>query len=164
MADLDFYEIDTNYLQYLKQIDSSVPHYSYNTHDKFFCGIVTKMNGFQYFAPISSFKQQQATNLVIKNSDGVNIASIRFCFMVPADDSVLKIKDFKLENDAKYVGLLSTELTFCRQHELRIQEKAKRVYQFGVDSTHTQYKNCCDFLALEQAANQYVKVDLAIQK
>ena len=161
MADLDFYEIDPEYLKYLKQFDSSVPDYSYDKHDKFFCGVVTKMNGFQYFAPISSFSRQQATNLLIKNSDGRNISSIRFCFMVPADDSVLKVKDFSLEKDQKYVGLLSTELTFCRQNERRIQETAKRVYHYGIDSKHPQYRNCCKFTNLEQAATQYKESDLA---
>ena len=160
MSDLNFYEIDTEYLRYLKEIDSSVPDYSYATNNKFFCGIVTQMNGFQYFAPISSFNKQQATNLLIKDPAGTDIASIRFCFMVPADDSVLKVKDFALERDEKYVGLLSTELTFCRQNERRIQETAKRIYHYGIDSVHPQYKNCCHFLALEQAATQYGKVHL----
>lgn len=155
MSNLNFYDIDPEYLDYLRAVDPSVPNHTYANHNKFFCGVVTQMNGFYYFAPVSSFNRQQATNLVIKNPQGKNIASIRFCFMVPATKSVLQYKDFSLEQDEKYVELLSTELNFCRQNQARVLKTAQRVYSYGTIPTHPQFRNCCKFLELEEAAKEY---------
>lgn len=161
MNKLDFYTIDTEYLEHLKKVDSSVPDYSYDSNDKFFCGIVTEINGFQYFAPISSFNRHQKTNLLIRDTNNKSIASIRFCFMVPAPPSVLTMKDFSLESDEKYAGLLSTELTFCRHNESSIESSAIRVYQYGISPEHPQYRNCCKFLELEKASEEYLAKKLS---
>ncbi|WP_432643753.1 type III toxin-antitoxin system ToxN/AbiQ family toxin, partial [Clostridium perfringens] len=51
MSKLDFYEVDTKYLEYLKTYgDSSVSDYEYK-NTKFYVGIILEVNGFKYFAP-----------------------------------------------------------------------------------------------------------------
>ena len=158
--ELDFYEVDTDYLAHLKSFDTNVPNYSYDSHNKFFCGVVLTINGFTYFAPVSSFNKKQATNYPIMNNDKI-IATIRFSFMIPVVEGVIKKKDFSLE-EKKYAGLLSTELTFCRQHQEQICKTAKRVYQYGIDPSHRHYKNCCQFKLLETAATTYL-VDTIVE-
>ncbi|MDW0111520.1 type III toxin-antitoxin system ToxN/AbiQ family toxin [Sporosarcina aquimarina] len=153
--DFNFYEVDYNYIEYLKEIDDKVPDIKYGENDKFFCGVVTEVNGFKYFAPISSFTRKQKTNLMIYNSNQETIASIRFCFMIPVDAKYLKIKSIEQVSTDHYKKLLSTELSFCRKNKTRIQKAANRVYAYGTNPDHQQYNNCCDFKKLEEMAKKY---------
>lgn len=41
-----FYDIDTNYIKFLKKIDKQVPDIKYTTTNKFVCGVVLDINGF----------------------------------------------------------------------------------------------------------------------
>ena len=97
---LDFYEVSADYIAYLVKFDSKVPHIDYSqssNHDKFMCGIVLSVNGYDYFAPISSFAVQQRTNMIIKNENGKGISSIRFSFMIPIPKGVATPKSIKSE-------------------------------------------------------------------
>ena len=65
MGKLKFYTINKNYLDYLRENgDSKVPKHDYD-NAKFYTGIVFEINNYSYFAPISSFKEQQKTNYLI---------------------------------------------------------------------------------------------------
>jgi len=153
---LDFYEIDSNYLNFLRTIDSKIPNLSSTPHDKFVCGIVLIKNGFKYFVPLSSFNRQQKTNFVIKDA-GRPIASLRFCFMFPVLDGLFTIKVIRNEMDLNYRRLLNKEFNYCRLHEPEILSDADRVYDQVVNIKNNDYVvNCCDFLKLEIAASQYV--------
>jgi len=153
--DLNFYEVDYDYIKHLKEVDDKVPDIKYGENDKFFCGVVTEVNGFKYFAPITSFVGKQQTNLLIYNSKNEKIASIRFCFMIPVDEKYLKVKSIKQVSNEFYKKLLSTELSFCRKNKTRIQNAAKRVYAYGTNPNHPQYDNCCNFKELETRAEKY---------
>ena len=50
---LNFYDIDENYINFLKIIDSQVPNVKYDANNKFVCGIVLKVNGVNYYAPVN---------------------------------------------------------------------------------------------------------------
>ena len=66
---LDFYEVNAEYIAYLMRFDAKVPYVDYTAesgHDKFLCGIVLSVNGHDYFAPISSFNTPQRTNMIIR--------------------------------------------------------------------------------------------------
>jgi protein AbiQ len=161
---LDFYEIDPGYIEYLIHIDAKVPKVDYsasNAHDKFLCGIVLQVYDHKYFAPISSFKKHQRTNIIIKNEKGREISSIRFSFMIPVPSGVLKLKAIKDEISPKYRRLLNWELQFCRKNAKAIFSRAKFVYDSVVVKRDAlMIKNCCDFKALEDAsiiyANEYL--------
>ncbi|MFJ7738899.1 type III toxin-antitoxin system ToxN/AbiQ family toxin [Lysinibacillus sp. NPDC097287] len=152
---LNFYDVNEEYLKYLQDIDGQVPNVVEGGFTKFFCGIVLEVNGFKYLAPVTSFKRQQGTNLLIKSNNGKVHASIRFCFMIPVNDEVITKKDFKDIKDTKYVGLLSTELNACRKMQQDILDKAEEVYRIGSTPEHSLNYTCCDFLRLEKALEQY---------
>jgi protein AbiQ len=154
---LSFFDIEEKYLNYLRNTDSQVPEISKTSNSKFFCGIVLEINGFEYYVPISSFTKKQATNKIIYDEHNNPKASLRFCFMVPLPKnvSVKQMKDFSKISDQKYIGLLEKELEFCRKHAQTIKKDAKRVYQFGTNPQHKQYKNCCKFKELENAAQKW---------
>lgn len=80
---LDFYEVNVDYVKYLKQFDSRIPNVEYQNRNKFLCGTLFKINGLNYFAPVSSFNIKQSSNYVIEVGN------------VPARSAFLEIKDDK---------------------------------------------------------------------
>ena len=149
---LKFYDVDEKYVKYLQSIDRQIPNISSDPNNKFIRGIVLEINGFNYYAPISSNTQIQRTNLPILDKHNRVVATIRFCFMFPAPLSVLTEKNFKLINstDSKYADLLSIEYNYCVSNEARILAKAKSVYEIGCNKAHKFNYTCCDFKLLEQ--------------
>lgn len=156
-----FYDVDENYINYLKTIDRQIPDIKYNTNNKFVCGIVLSLNGIDYYAPISHLTKLQQTNMAIKDKDRI-ISTIRFSFMFPALDSVLKKKDFNEigKKDINYANLLRTEYQFCSSHEEEIRTKAEKIYKIGCNKQHRLNYTCCDFKHLEQEYKNYKKQNI----
>lgn len=154
---LRFYDIDKNYIKYLQTIDPQVPNIHYETNNKFVCGIVLKVNGISYYAPISHMTTKQQTNMQIFDGDEP-IATIRFSFMIPAYDEVLTLKKFAdvAKEDPKYADLLGTEYRYCALHEKEIHDKALAVHKIGCNKNHRLNYTCCDFNKLE---SEYLKYD-----
>ena len=50
---LKFYDIDKDYVKFLKTLDRQVPNIEYTSNNKFVCGIVLEVNNVKYYAPIS---------------------------------------------------------------------------------------------------------------
>lgn len=154
---IQFFDVDSKYTTYLQSIDNKVPNIKYTSNNKFVCGIVLQINGFEYVTPISSKTNKQRTNMLIY--DGANIvSSIKFSFMFPAISKVLTFKDISKIRlvDPNYANLLQAELQFCQTHEKDILEQAKAVYDIGCNKTHHLNPNCCDFKALEEASLKYI--------
>lgn len=160
MENLKFYEIDPDYMDYLRHFEPKVPNNVKNGNSKPYCGIVLSINGFNYYAPVSSFNQSQFTNFPIKDIDDNNnefiISTVRFCYMVPAPNEVLTLKNFST-NDYKYNGLLSKELSYCQKPDNRnkIRTKAQKIR--NLKPTHAWYSQCCDFNLLENLCASYTK-------
>ena len=88
---LDFYEVNIDYVKYLKQFDSRIPDVVYQNRNKFVCGTLFKINGLNFFAPVSSFNIKQNSNYVIEVGN-VPVGSVRYSFMFPVPDSEIKQK------------------------------------------------------------------------
>lgn len=159
MADLYFYSIDKKYVDYLREYDQKVPNANYHeigAHEKLYCGVVIFIGTKPYFAPLSHETSNSQSSTIIKHKNGEKIASLRLKFMIPViDNSLLKVKKIEEENDSKYQGLLSEELTYCRQHKDEITKKAKIVYSNTVNKKQKFETFCCNFEVLEQAAENY---------
>ncbi|MCL2165305.1 MAG: type III toxin-antitoxin system ToxN/AbiQ family toxin [Oscillospiraceae bacterium] len=158
---LYFYEVNLDYITYLLSVDSKVPRLDYSStseHDKFLCGIVLSVGGHDYFAPITSFKTPQRTNMIINNEQGAPISSIRFSFMIPVPPSIVTVKDFNAEPSLAYRRLLELELRYCRRNSRTIHRLAKYVYNTVVENRDAiMVMNCCDFKKLEAACAEYTK-------
>ena len=156
---LKFYDVDENYVKYLQSIDSQVPNIGYNTNNKFICGVVFNINNYNYFAPISSNAKVYRTSIPIFDKYNKIIATIRFCFMFPAQFMVLTEKNFNLVNsiNSKYADLLAIEYDYCLSNESKILSKAKSVYEIGCNKDHIFNYTCCDFKILEQKMNGYLE-------
>lgn len=45
-----------DYIEYLKKWDNKVPNVDYGNRMKCFIGVILEVNGFNYFAPLTSYK------------------------------------------------------------------------------------------------------------
>ena len=154
---LSFYDVDQNYVAFLRKTDKKVPNIQYNSNNKFVCGIVLSINGINYYAPVSHFNKKQQTNFLIYNKDNLPIASVRFSFMFPAKPKVLTKKNFNqiAKINKPYADLLSTEWSYCSAHINVLKAKAMSVYKIGCNKQHILNYTCCDFLKLEKIYANY---------
>lgn len=157
---ISFYDIDPAYVTWLKQMDNQVPNITYHGNNKFLCGVVLNVNGVEYYAPISSNKKVYRTSLaIIDESSSTNkiLSTIRFCFMIPAQQSVLTIKNFTQikQISPNYAALLTKERNYCTKHENIINQKAQQVYKIGTNPNHRFYYTCCNFKKLESVYKNY---------
>lgn len=158
---LKFYEVNSNYIAYLKTFDSQVPDFIYTRFNKFVCGIVLNIGSYDYFAPVSSFNQQQRTNFLIRDN-GTPISSIRFCFMFPAPTQMITLKDFNKEPQS-YRDLVNAEIRYCNTNRSDILNQALRVYRIGSNRNHPLAKTCCDFRLLETKCDDFIQQYISSQ-
>lgn len=165
---IKFYTLDDNYLEYLRQCEiaergfAKVPNIDKgkdNLTEKFYCGIVLKVHGISYFAPVSSYKQYNPGNFTIYETDGKIIGAIRFNYMLPVPAESLTIKDFGSISDLKYRYLVIKEWKYCKEREPIIHKKAfsawsSVVNNYGNPNNHF-VKNSCDFPLLEKKCIEY---------
>lgn len=155
MSKFKFYEVDKEYVKFLQKHEGKIPNISYDTNDKFVCGVLFDINGIKYFAPVSSFTKQQKTNVLIKSASGKIISSVRLSFMFPIPDQLVRVKDFSREEN-RYKRLLMEELDFCNKNSHKIVKKALYIYQAVKDGSDALLKkNCCNFDRLESVYTQY---------
>ena len=160
---LKFYEVDGEYMKYLRENgDQKIPNIEYEKHKKFFCGIVLTINNFNYFAPVSSYNKKVHTSFLIMDKDIETkelkaISSLRFSFMFPCPIEYLSQKDFSKE-DEKYKILLRKELHYCNINREKIKKMANEVYKLGLNEKNRQKFNICDFKKLEEKCLEYIKL------
>lgn len=161
MGNIDFYYVDYNLINILQKVETDsrgftrVPNmlYDKSRKQKFVCGVVLKINGFNYYAPISHYKISKPNNILINiKSDKINPikGSIRFNYMFPVPDKHIKNLRINALTDVKEKNLLNKELKFCRQNQQTIENIALKTYLEVVHGTNENLKyNSCDFALLE---------------
>lgn len=158
---LKFYEVDSEYIKYLKENgDDKIPNIEYKKHKKFFCGIVLTINNFNYFAPVSSYNKKVHTSFLIMDKDRETkklkpISSLRFSFMFPCPIEYLSQKDFSKE-DEKHRNLLRKELRYCNKNREKIKKLANEVYKLGLKEETRKKFNICNFKKLEETYFRYI--------
>lgn len=159
---LKFYDVDISYANFLRNFDSRVPQIKYSTNNKFVCGVVLKIDNYEYFVPISSDISKKQTSMLIEDTNGKPIASIKFCFMFPVHINLVTIKDFSKirEKDPAYAYLLKKELKFCQRNEDKIFQKALNIYKIGCNKNHVLNKECCDFILLQQKYDEWINSNI----
>ena len=120
MKKLAFYDVPSDYVNYLRDFENSirgfsrVPLVDYEAHNrkgKFFCGIVLQINDFQYFVPVSS-NIHDHPNTIFLYDRHKRIGSLRFGFMIPVPERVMKERLIRNETDPQYRRLLEKELAY----------------------------------------------------
>ncbi len=166
--EFNFYNINSNYCDYLRNYDKNIPYTMDNKATRPFIGIVIKIEDINYYAPLTSPKEK---HLKMKNQidflkiDNGNLGAINFNNMIPVtEDNISKI-EIKNIQDKDYKNLLENQLSWCnkKQNKQNILDKAKKLYDYinnpnnikNVDRWEKIKYRCCDFKKLEQLAKVY---------
>lgn len=139
MAGLSFYTVDERYIDYLAPY---APHLFHNAkkgqgHSRKYIGIVLEVNGFEYFAPLSSLKEKHRR---MKNGlDFIKVgdyAVINLNCMFPVATDTYQRVDFSAVQDKRYRDLLQAEYRIIKQLEGRIRKNASTLYNHKANTTH----------------------------
>lgn len=160
MENIKIYEIDTTYIDYLVPY---APHLFHNrqkgqANERKYIGVVLQINGFNYFAPLSSFKLKHTKMkegldfLKIKNYAVINLNN-----MFPVPISECRYIDFSRIKDHSYKFLLLSEYRFIKSIQEKIRKNAAALYNYKAangDETPLA-KRCNNFALLEAKCKEY---------
>ncbi len=162
MDNLKLYEIVAGYVIYLSAF---APHLFQNKksgqkNERKYVGIVLRINDFDYFAPLSSFKDKHRSMkegvdfLKIKDYAVINLNN-----MFPVPFRMAKYVDIRSEEDPHYRSLLQAEYRYIKSIQERIWKNAQNVYKIKLRDKDSSplAKRCNDFLLLEKACSDYMK-------
>ncbi|MDB1145336.1 MAG: type III toxin-antitoxin system ToxN/AbiQ family toxin [Alcaligenaceae bacterium] len=165
---MKFYYINTEYVNFLKTHDHRVQNnYEQSTHKKPYIGIVLTINHYDYFAPLTSFKEKYLKfsnklptlhKVCDPDNPSLFLAVVALNNMIPVSKTYLTEVDFSQLDDIQYKYLLIKELKSIKKSKHQIQRKAKFLYnEISFKQTKRQ-KLCCNFKKLEQALNQFQSI------
>lgn len=164
MEELLFYTIDKNYIKYLSEFDK---HISYNKeevgHSRPYLGIVLKIDDYEYFVPLYSYKEHyekyknNSSFFFVYDRKNRPLAIIKFSAMIPVPKNinVTKLLEYN-EQDKKYKSLISAEYRYINSNKKEIYRRANKMY-----IAVTKHKNnflktiSCNFKILEEKCMKY---------
>ncbi len=160
-----FYTVDPQYCDYLRQYDPCIPYTMDQKSIRPFVGIVFSINGFQYYAPLTSPKPK---HLHMKNQvDFLKInrgewGAVNFNNMIPVPSECLakvqmKILDTDSAQETAYKNLLSNQLSWCNANRETILKQAQKLYQIitGGRAWGNLAGRCCNFALDEKYCKAY---------
>ena len=160
MENIKLYEIDSKYINYMTKF---APHLFHNKqpgqiNERKYIGVVLYINGYEYFAPLSSYKTKH--NKMKESIDFLKIkqyAVINLNNMFPVPPMFCKYVDINTQPDPKYKALLLAEYRAIKAMQEKIRKNAKTLYQLKLkDGESTPLaKRCNDFQLLEKAYIEY---------
>ena len=157
---LNIYEIDPDYIRYLSSFEEHLflnKKISQNFNRKY-VGVVLSVNGFDYFAPLSSFKEKHKH--LSETLDFIKIgqyAVINLNNMFPAPTKLCQRINFNEIKDLNYKNLLRNEYRIIRQKADLILNNANEVYHHKLinDGKSKLSQRCNDFQLLEEKLKEY---------
>lgn len=157
---LNIYEIDPNYIRYLSSFEEHLfrnKKISQNFNRKY-VGVVLSINGFDYFAPLSSFKEKHKR--LSETLDFIKIgqyAVINLNNMFPAAAESCQKINFNEIKDLNYKNLLRNEYRIIRKKADQILNNANEVYRHKLinDGKSKLSQRCNDFQLLEEKLKEY---------
>ncbi len=161
---ISLYEIDDNYIEYLRKFDKKVlsPKVEDRKFTRKYVGILLHNKEYNYFIPLSSYKAEVYNNMYESPSLKKigDMAVIRINNMIPAIDSVIHRINFRDEKDSQYRVLLQNEYRIIKSREREIRTDSRIVYYYRLNDRNKEkglYKICCDFRLLEEKSKEYNK-------
>ena len=162
MDNLKLYEIQETYVSYLSAIEPRLFHNKKpgQKNERKYIGVVLQINGFDYFAPLSSFKDKH--RMMKEGIDFIKVkdyAVINLNNMFPVPLSEIKYVDIRGERDQNYRALLMAEYRYIKSIQERIRKNAQNIYKVKMKDGETTSlaKRCNDFSLLESACVEYGK-------
>lgn len=166
MKELLFYTIDKNYIKYLSEFES---HVSYNKeeigHSRPYIGIVLKINTYEYFAPLYSYKvhynkyKNNPSFFFVYDRKNRPLAIIKFSAMIPVPqgEKTIKLLEYN-KQDRKYKDLISAEYRYVNSNKNEIYLRAQKMYVAVTEHKNNFLKTIsCNFKLLEEKCKLYNK-------
>lgn len=160
MDSIKLYEIDEKYIDYLLPM---APHLFQNKkpgqqNTRKYIGVILIVDEFEYFAPLSSFKdkhrrmQESLDFLKVKQYAVINLNN-----MFPVPHGVYTYVDIAKESNPKYRALLLNEYRYIKSVQEKIRKNAVTLYNHkNKEGNATALaKRCNDFKQLEEACSAY---------
>ena len=136
-----FHIISDKYIAYLQKSEPCVMSNKegVRTYHRKYLGVLTELNGYRYFIPLSSPKEKNynkkgeikadsAITIYIRNKEKL-YGTLKLNSMIPVPDSELIKYDLNDEGDLRYKMLVLNELYFVRANAQRIETAAKALYE-----------------------------------
>lgn len=183
---MKLYEISDNYTNYMQQ-------YFYSTmlenkeesrkHTRKYIGVLIEINGYKYFAPLSSPKKSDYQNGKIRDSSSivlrmvknystspVLLGTIKINNMIPVPDTEIILYDYVAEKDIRYRKLIEDELDWINHNITMIRKVAKGVYKSKMnekfsrnDKNARYYDSITPFKDAEEKCSLWIKKLLGTQ-
>ena len=165
---LKFFTANNGYCEFLRKVDPCVPYIHDDKNIRPFVGIVLTVNGFDYFAPLTSpkLKHRGMKNQTdfMKINGGI-WGAVNFNNMIPIHASCLTEVDMNIlatDNKAEsdYKNLLVNQLSWCNANKDRIIIQAKKLYHVIVTGKARSelVKRCCNFTLDEERYHEYCEL------
>lgn len=162
MDNIKMYEVNAKYINYLLP---QIPHLFHNKqsgqqNNRKYIGIIISVNGMNYFAPLSSFKDKHK---VMKESlDFIkikNYAVINLNNMLPIPEGSYSYVDISKEKNLQYRHLLLAEYRYIKGIQNKIRKNADILYKLKINEKELTAltKRCNDFKKLEELCKCYSK-------
>lgn len=159
MKNIKLYTVSEKYIDYLSIY---APHLFHNkkpnqTHKRVYVGVILKVNGMDYFAPLSSYKvkhKQMKETLDFIKVKTYSVINLNNMFPVQAKDYTYL--DFSKEQDLNYKSLLESEYRYIKSTQGKIVKNASLVYKIKTSGKiNSLTKRCNDFSLLEEKCRLY---------
>ena len=174
---MKLYEIDRDYMDYLHKIDSKVLTHNVDKHQRKFIAIKVKLNGYQYFVPLSSpdfrdyyddhgIKKVQFTRVpTIKRIFNGNptvesyLGKLLFNNMIPVPEGEYSLVDVNGTKDQQYRYLMQAESREINRQKNRIMKNADIVYKHKLRNGNSTplAKRTNNFVELEKRYRIYYR-------
>lgn len=168
---LGFYRIDYNYTDYLRQFQQNVQANNIDNHNTAWIGVLVEINGYKYFIPLTSDKNNKQKNSMISHRIDIDssenaslldyLGAILFYNMIPVPEGCYEKIDFESQDlPMHYRTLLVNQYTW-----INIMDNKKTIMNKAVSLRNNRYTTdgrkqlfelmCLDFELLERKCDDY---------
>lgn len=168
--------LSDGYIDFLREKCPNVMDNKYKErkHSRKYLGVVLVINGFNYFAPLSSPKPYDylsdgtikkgnmfCSRIVLKqNSVPQLYGKIMYKNMIPVPDNVITEYVIQDEIDEKYKDVVINEYRWISLHRGEIVDKANKIYRYRLNPLNAddpRIEKVVDFTSVEAACSLYIK-------
>lgn len=158
MRGLKIYEVNPRYVKYISNVQEHIFFSEGDKSGRKYIGIILEINGYKYFAPLSSFKpkhkkmQEGVDFIKIKDYAVININN-----MIPVPDGEFALVDVNGISDPHYRYLLQAESREINRQKNRIFKNADIVYKHRLRNGDNSPlgKRTNNFVVLERACKKF---------
>ncbi|HHV33248.1 MAG TPA: hypothetical protein GXX71_00945 [Acholeplasma sp.] len=163
---VDFYIVDNDYLNYLRNFDSRVSMNHNNAKQRPFVSILASCLGVDYLIPLTHKRKSRTLGtlpLNIKRGTNIhNFGTLLINNMIPFRADAARRLVINSVSDFKYKILLRNQWSILREEKfrLRLEKAVVRAYAFQTNQQNSNnpiYDNFIDYKLLESKAAEYIK-------